>query len=965
MFHHALILGPHLAASWRGDDVGLVSSVLLALSRAGVRTALATSVDAAAPLGALAADELFLGGYDESSVIEMLDRLKPDVLLWLPGGSHARDIVNAIEQTGYFQEAGIELVPRPERLRRLEDPDHLAQLVRPFELAVPEHRIVADSAQLRGSVKTLGLPASLRPLSQLTSTPWTLLRDDQDVARATGHLSVSRHWVVRRTPHRGLTLDVVVALDRFGTTLVVGAVRHCEPWLAECGWSSLYTAPELQERPDVVRLAEDACRVARVVDIPGLLVVRLCANPLASTCEVLDVIASPTPATWLLALASPAAFHDVALSLWAGHPLSATLDLAQTTPRHVTLVALPRSNHSPSPDAATASYVWGAGPSARVALEAALDASMETLWPGAVVPRPHPPTDASRLAGSDRWLAALRDARPGVSVEATFAAMGLESKLGVSVLDSPRPPADAPWVAWSRAGESRLTATRETGKTLLLLSPIATDLCVDATWSAVQAARALRVRELAPLASTSSLPLAALLQDLGVGVMAPPSTADGLAMAGLRLGLTRILPMGRTPPLDLVHSVEAVGISVPPGSRALSPMTDRWRARGAGGPERLPLVPSARATNIDDAIDAAEQSGWPVYASIPHLPSSDVVMGTRDALVRYCRTMGVAPERPVVLSKVPTHARVLEVEALCARGRVLVAGWSEHVESVGSPARLSLTYSPPQRTYPEQLRRARTMAAHAASLLEVDGPLSMRFLVTDQDVRVLSIAPGSIRYWPHLSRALGIDWAECWVSLVSGELTAVNSALLDTDHISLSVRRLPTLVETYEPRLTPPPASLTVFGEDPDDLLVRGLCAAGLRVPVRGVWLSAATVEDRIQLIRPAKLLREAGIRIHATDDSAACLRMNDVEAITMPADEEREGPPLRRRIDLVVAIAGPGGREAEEARLARFAHVSQVPLIEDVNLLLRLAEALVRPAGAPSAVRSWNDDHRRVQQWA
>lgn len=964
MFHHAVILGPHIAAPWRGDDVGHVTRILLALKRAGVRTALATSVDAAAPTGALAPDELFLDGYDESSVIDILDRLQPDVLFWLPGGAHARDVVNAIEQTGYFQEAGIELVPRPERLRRLEDPDHLAQLVRPFELSVPANRIVADGAQLRGAVKTLGLPVSIRPLSQLTSTPWTPLRDDQDVARAVEQCAAARHWVVRRTPRAGLTLDVLVALDRFGTTRLVGAVRHCEPWLTECASSTVYTSPELQARSDVARLAEDACQVARVADIPGLLVVRLCANALTETCEVLDVMAAPTPATWLMDVTARVALYDVALSLWTGHPLSIALDLAQASPRDVCVVGLPRSGQTPALERAATSYVWGAGHSLRVALDAAVDSGVETLWPGAVVPRAHPAVDATQLAGAQRWLAIRHDHGAADNVAATLSAMGLECEFGPSPRECPRPPSDVPWVAWSPTAEARLALAGDSCKTLLLLAPMAADLCVDSTWSAVQATEALRARERLPLVATSSLALAALLQDLGVGVMSLPSTAEGLAAAALGLGVTRILPMGRTPPLDVVHRVQAVGIEMASGNRSLPLTTDRWRPRDAVGPDRLPLVPSVRATNVDDAIGVAEQSGWPVLASIPHQPFADVVMGTRDTLARYCRTMGVGPERPVVLFSVPVRARVLEAEALCAHGRVLVSGWSEHVEAVGSHARLSLTHTPPQRTYPEQLRRARSLVAQVARQFEVEGPLSMRLLVSDQDVRVLSIAPGSTRHWPHLSRAFGFDWAECWVSLVSGEPSALESATRETDRISLCIRRLPTLFESYEPRLAPPPASLTVLGDDPDHLLVRGLCAAGLRVPIRGVWLSAATVEDRIQLIRPARLLREAGIRIHATEASAACLRMNDVDATTMPADEDRDSP-FRRRIDAVVAIAGPSGRDVEESRLARFACVSQVPLIEDLQVFQRLAEALARPAGAPSAVRSWNDDHRRVQQWA
>lgn len=958
MFAHAVVLGPSVAAPWRADDVGNATRLVAALRRTGARTALVTSVDAAAPIGPTAPDRLVMGPYDAPTLLALLTELAPDALFWLPGGLAALEVVSAVEQTGYFQEAGIAIVPRPERVRRVQDPDLLAQLVRGLELGVPPHHVVADGIQLRGAAKTLGLPLSVRPLAQLPCVPWTTIRDDGDLRSLSDLAPASRHWVVRRAPRSGLVADVVVAGSMSGETRALGLAYHGEAWLADCAQSTLVVTDEVSTEI-TASLTETACRVAQLMGLPGVTTIRL--HHEAETTELLEVMPSPGPAWWLQELRHPQSLQDLHVRLVAGGdlPIDTGAELDRCLPA---IVAVPRLNQLACLDSVVSAYMWGAGATGQEALAAVLDHQVCSAGP--VSPgRTNPLAESVRTGGAERWSAARRERQNGAGVEELVALLGAPRQV-VEALLGPASPTARREPLWSRPTGPRLATPSAVA--LLTVPPLATDVCLDEQWAAVQAAEALRRHSRESAVLTCNLPLAGLLRELGHHVLAPGLARDAFVDALEQTGIAAIYPFGSPLLPDITQQLRSRGIRVTPPDEPAVSAIDPTRRTDDGELGRIPCASTARVTSLAEALAQADLLGWPVFVSSGPVGAWESTASSRAELAHHCHQAGICSERPLVLTHIPPVARLLDAEALCVRGRIVLSAWTEHVHGLGSASRLTFAICPPQRTYPELLRRGRALLGQLAELARHDGALAARFIVTPHDIVLLSSAPGSPRSWSRLSRALDLDWAEQWMALATDAAGNDRPARPDGDHIAVSLRRVSATSGSVMRALTPAPGSLTLLGEDADDLVLQALAAGGLRLPVRSAWLSASSVEDRIHLIRPARLLRQAGIRLHATEATAACLRVNDVEVSTLAADDARGAVPApRRRVDLVVVPSSRATRGEDEARLIRFAEAFHIPLIEDVGVLERVGDALVRRPLGTTAVRSWSGEKRPVQKWA
>jgi carbamoyl-phosphate synthase large subunit len=110
-------------------------------------------------------------------------------------------------------------------------------------------------------------------------------------------------------------------------------------------------------------------------------------------------------------------------------------------------------------------------------------------------------------------------------------------------------------------------------------------------------------------------------------------------------------------------------------------------------------------------------------------------------------------------------------------------------------------------------------------------------------------------------------------------------------------------------------------------------------------------------------MLRDMGVKLFATEGTAAFLRANAVAAEVLHWPSDARSPNAldyvrQRRIDLVINIPKNTGEEelANDYLIRRTAADFGIPLITNIQLAQRLVEALSKKTVAELQIKSWQE---------
>jgi carbamoyl-phosphate synthase large subunit len=134
-------------------------------------------------------------------------------------------------------------------------------------------------------------------------------------------------------------------------------------------------------------------------------------------------------------------------------------------------------------------------------------------------------------------------------------------------------------------------------------------------------------------------------------------------------------------------------------------------------------------------------------------------------------------------------------------------------------------------------------------------------------------------------------------------------------------------------------------------------------LPVRNVLLSTGPIEDKAAFLESARTLRDLGVKLFATQGTAAFLHANGIESSllhwpTDPASPNTLEYLAQGRLDLVINI--PKNSQEEELTndylIRRKAADFGIPLITNIQLAQRFVEAISRKRMAELQVKSWDE---------
>ena len=384
--------------------------------------------------------------------------------------------------------------------------------------------------------------------------------------------------------------------------------------------------------------------------------------------------------------------------------------------------------------------------------------------------------------------------------------------------------------------------------------------------------------------------------------------------------------------------------------------------------------------SLDEAFEFASDVGYPVIVR-PSYVLSGAAMGVagtdRELKAILGEAARVSREHPVVISKFIEDCKEIDVDAVARDGELVHWAVMEHVEHAGVHSGDATLVLPPQRTYLETMRRVRKVTTQIARSLLIDGPFNIQFLAQDNVVMVIECNLRASRSFPFVSKVLKINFIDAATRVILGRPVvgqerdnkplSTTAGLLDLDYVGVKAPQFSfTRLEGADPTLGVEMAStgeVACLGWDFDEAFLKALLSVGFRFPLRSVLLSTGPIRSKAAFLPGARRLEEMGVTLYATSGTADFLRRNDIDPIVLRWPLEGGSPNVleligTRKLDLVINI--PKHFQEEELTndyiIRRAAVDFGVPLVTNLQIAQRLAEALWRKPVEDLKVRSWRE---------
>ncbi len=422
-----------------------------------------------------------------------------------------------------------------------------------------------------------------------------------------------------------------------------------------------------------------------------------------------------------------------------------------------------------------------------------------------------------------------------------------------------------------------------------------------------------------------------------------------------------IVQFGGQTPLNIAAGLKAEGAPIlGTDVRAIARAEDRALFSCLLDKLNLLQAPNATSITLEKAVEHARTIGYPII-----LRPSFVLGGAKMEIVYdenglytywrelldYCRRADITinPERPILIDKYLEDAVEVDVDAICDRKDVYIAGIMEHIEVAGIHSGDSACALPPFSLSPQVLQKMEEATVAMALELEVCGLMNVQFAIKEDQVFVLEVNPRASRTVPFVSKVTGVPVAKYATMVMLGkslqELGLQRRPVIK--HTGIKEAVLPFLRFPGVDCVLGPEMKSTgeVMGIDRDFGLAfaKSQIGAGMDIPTQGTVFLSVKDTDKKGLPQVARNLLQLGFRLTATSGTHRYLKEHGIEAEFVKKVSEGH----RNVVDLMIdgkvqlVINTPSGKrpKLDEISIRTTAMQRSIPLITT----MRAAEALVR----------------------
>ncbi len=464
----------------------------------------------------------------------------------------------------------------------------------------------------------------------------------------------------------------------------------------------------------------------------------------------------------------------------------------------------------------------------------------------------------------------------------------------------------------------------------------------------------------------------------------PVTLEDVLQIYEAEKPLGVIVQFGGQTPLNLARGLADAGCNVlgtPVDS--IEAAEDRDQFHAIMDQLGIPMPESRMAANLDEAIKAADEIGYPLVIR----PS--FVLGGRGMEVIYDEQMlreyvamavGVTPDRPLYIDRFLHHALECEADAICDGPHAYVPAVMEHIELAGIHSGDSACILPSKHISDELLATIKEYTRRIAVELHVVGLMNMQYAIEKGVVYVLEANPRASRTVPLVSKVCGISMVPIATDIITGDLTGrkspvpgLNSKERSIPYYGVKEAVFPfNMFQEVDPLLGPEMRSTgEVLGisHSASGAFYKAQEAAGSALPLSGTVLISVNRQDKSEVVGLAKLFADAGFSIMATGTTCDLIANAGI-----PAEKVKklyEGRPniqdliTNGKIDLIINT--PSGKSSihDDSYLRKSAIKAKIPFITTMAAGYAAAEGIAHvkrhSTSEVNSLQTWHGAIREV----
>ncbi len=429
-----------------------------------------------------------------------------------------------------------------------------------------------------------------------------------------------------------------------------------------------------------------------------------------------------------------------------------------------------------------------------------------------------------------------------------------------------------------------------------------------------------------------------------------------------------IVQFGGQTPLNLAHGLVAAGVPlIGTGLDSIDLAEDRDRFKAVLDELSLKQPPSGIAHSLEEAVEIAEQVGYPV------LVRPSYVLGGRGmetcfdeaSLRRYMLqavkvsdlASGGGPS--ILIDRFLSDAIEIDVDVVAdflppdataprqlrlpeTAGIAVVCGVMEHIEEAGIHSGDSTCTIPPWSLPRSIVDRVRQQARSLAKRLRVRGLMNVQMAVKDETLYILEVNPRASRTAPFVSKAKGVPWARIAAKVMMGaslESMGVQE-IPDTGFYSVKesvfpFSKFPGVDVVLGPEMR---STGEVMGADRSlpIALAKAKMAAGIRLPREGTVFLSVRDADKPHVAEVARSLVSMGFHVLTTGGTHELLARYSVETHRLPKISEGQRPNVLDKIangeiNLIINTATRKGAQTDEGRIRATAVKAGIPMITTI----------------------------------
>jgi carbamoyl-phosphate synthase large subunit len=436
------------------------------------------------------------------------------------------------------------------------------------------------------------------------------------------------------------------------------------------------------------------------------------------------------------------------------------------------------------------------------------------------------------------------------------------------------------------------------------------------------------------------------------------------ASSGAEVGM--IVQFGGQTPLNLALRLKAAGVPILGTSpESIDLAEDRKRFGKLLEDLAIPQPPGVMAASVDEALAGAEKIGYPVLVRPSYVLGGRAMVIAYDsaAVARYMKeAVEYSQERPILVDHFLEDAIEVDVDALCDKKDVLIAGIMQHIEEAGIHSGDSSCVLPAVDIASATLEIIRAYTRKLALALNVVGLVNLQFAIQRRPgqpdkVYVIEVNPRASRTVPYVSKATGIPLAKIASRLMTGRtlrelLPYQVSSGLDLDigtHFYVKSPVFPwNKFQGVDTVLGPEMKSTgEVMGvaDNFGEAFAKAQLSAGQSLPLKGTVFFSVNDRDKTQLVDLAKQYVELGFHIVATEGTATTLERAGL--VVERVYKVKEGRPnvvdliKGERIQLIVNT--PHGQDTffDEKAIRRAAVTQRIPTITTIAAARAAADGI------------------------